>query len=269
MYDRWVDLGMQRRRVDSPARRPARADRRVHRRRGGRGCRDSRFDRGGDAAGRTRRGPAGRLRRRRAAERPAPRFHGAEPHGAADHHAERPRRAELHPLPEDGSLPDVPHRDRPRGVRCVPAAVYDASESGDVRRQLVAASAGDHRLHGVSRGDGAIDRLRSLLAHARNRGADARVGGAVRLGGAPPVGLSDAAHRHDRGVVREVPHGHRLRGRGGEPEPGVWPLRARRVLRLPHDHGLHRICASRVPTSRRSPRSSHPSGCLRGFAIPG
>ena len=56
---------------------------------------------------------------------------------------------------------------------------------------------------------------------------------------AAPVGLPDAARGHDRGVVREMPYGDRLRGRGGKPESGVRFVRARRVLRLPHDHGLH------------------------------
>ena len=55
------------------------------------------------------------------------------------------------------------------GYETYPPAVYDAFEPGDLRRQCVAAPAGDHRLHRVSRGNGAVDRFRFLVAHARDR----------------------------------------------------------------------------------------------------
>ena len=107
---------------------------------------------------------------------------------------------------------------RPRGLRGVSAAVSDASESGRLRRQRVAASTCPGGLHRLPRGDGTVDRVHPRVAYSRQRGSDARVGGAVRLGGATPVGLSDAPDRYDGGFVCEVPPRDGARAGSGEPE---------------------------------------------------
>ena len=70
--------------------------------------------------------------------------------------------------------------------------------------------------------------------------------GGAPLGGASPVGLPDAAHRHDRGVMREVPPEQCLRARGSEDQLGLWSLRARRLLRVSYDQGFYRPAKARA-----------------------
>ena len=171
-------------------------------------------------------------------ERSALGLSGANPQDSADHPAERRRRRELHPRAEDGSLPDLSSGDRQEGLRKVPAAVHDPSEPGHVHRQQLAASARQDRLHGLPRRHGAIGQLQGRGARAQRREAAGGVGEEVRVGAAAPVGLPDAAGRHDRGVVREVPQAADLRPEGGEAGRGLRDLRARRLLRVPQDERL-------------------------------
>ena len=105
------------------------------------------------------------------------------------------------------------------GLREVPAAVQDAPEPVALPGQRLAASARPDRLHGLPRGHGAVGQLPRRLAHAaRPRSRRDGVGGEVPLGRAAPVGLPDAAGRHDRSVVREVPQAGGVRPERREAE---------------------------------------------------
>ena len=214
--------------------------RQVHRR--GRGHRegDCRADRRGNPSAESARRHRAERREGLLPQRAAPRLHGADAEDSAGHPAQCRRRCELHPRAEDGSMPDVPSGDRPGGLRKVPAAVHHASEPRSVRRQRVAASDREDRLHRLPRGHGTVRQLRRCGAHAGDRAAERGVGGDLSLGRAASVGLPDAADEPDRGLVREVSQAGDLSSQRGQADQRLRHVRAGRLLRVPQDEGLRR-----------------------------
>ena len=179
-------------------------------------------------------------------QRAAARLHGADADGAPGRHAERRRRRELRARDEDGSVHDVPSGHRSPRLREVSAAVQDAPEPVGVRRQRLAASAGDDRLHGVPPGPRRLDELQRRVALSGQREAAAGVGREVPLARAAHVGLPDAADEHDGSVVRAVPSAGDLRPERAEAGRRVCDVRARGLLRVPQDQGLREPSQART-----------------------
>ena len=179
-------------------------------------------------------------------QRAAARLHGADADRASGRHAERRRRRELRARDEDGSVHDVPSGHRSARLREVPAAVPDASEPVGVRRQRLAASAGDDRLHGVPPGTRRLDELQRRVALSEQREAAPGVGREVPLARAAHVGLPDAADEHDGSVVRAVPSAGDLRPERAEAGRRVCDVRARGLLRVPQDEGLREPAEARA-----------------------